>query len=293
MANSSPVAARSPRPYLLFVRAGDKSLHRVLIEQEPERNWDCCVSWYVPPREEQLAEYYSAGGDAFNKFEGFLEFWGRRPQPWPYRYVLLLDDDIYLRPGELSRFFALCEQYHTYLSQPALRWFTNTTLNALVRNPVCILRRVTYVEVMAPCFSSAALEKLLHTFSWTKSTWGVDLAWGGLLDGVEPIYVVDDVSMDHTRSGDGRPTAFYRKLQAMGVDPEAELEGIRKMFPKFRSHRRFLEGHVYRAGIPRSLAPVLMLFFEHLKFIVRLRKKFLRTWRAWRARMEDRVLQAR
>jgi len=269
------------------VRAGDKSLHRTLIAEDPERNWDCCVSWYIAPPDEHVAEYYSDGGQAFNKFEGFLEFWPRRPQPWPYRRVLLLDDDIYLPPGELSRFFQLCERYDTYLAQPALRWFTNTTLNILVRNPVCILRRVTHVEVMAPCFSTHALERLMHTFNWTKSTWGVDWAWGCLLEDEQPIYVVDAIAMDHTRSGDGRPTAFYRKLQAMGVEPAAELKRIRDMFPQFRADRRFLKGNVYRPKVPRSLAPALMLLFERLKFIVRLRKKFLRNWRAWRARISD------
>src|SRR5437660_1803357 len=121
-----------PRPYLVFVRAGDESLHGRLIAEDGERNWDCCVSWYVPPRPERLAEYYSHGG--FNKFDGFLEFWRQRPEPWTYRYLLLLDDDVYLRPGDVSRFFTLCEHYRTYLAQPALRWFTQTTLNALVRD---------------------------------------------------------------------------------------------------------------------------------------------------------------
>jgi len=30
-----------------------------------------------------------------------------------------------------------------------------------------------------------------------------------------------------------------------------------------------------------------MFLFERLKFIVRARKKFLRAWRYWRARLED------
>src|ERR1700757_4183375 len=150
------------RPFLLFVRAGDESLHGRLIAEDAQRNWDCCVSWYVPPRVERSAEYYCQGG--FNKFDGFLEFWRERSEARAYRYLLLLDDDVYLRPGDVSRFFTLCEQYQIYLAQPALRWFTQTTLNALVRNPACLLRRVSAVEVMAPCFSSGALETLLPTF---------------------------------------------------------------------------------------------------------------------------------
>jgi len=276
------------RPYLLFVRAGAQSLHGRLLAEDPARNWDCCVSWYVAPREEALAEYYSGGG--FNKFEGFLEFWHARAEPWPYRYVLMIDDDIYLAPGEISRFFALCERHQTYLSQPALRWFTHTTLNIFVRNPVCLLRRVSFVEVMAPCFSSDALATLLHTFGMTKSTWGTDLAWGGILQGRHPIYVVDAVTLRHTRTGGGRPGPFYRKLQALGIDPNEELRRVRAQFPEFVGARTLKDGHIFRPGIPRALAPALMRLFEGLKFIVRARKQLARQWRQARARLEDAFL---
>jgi hypothetical protein len=273
------------RPYLVFVRAGADSLHGRLIAEDPGRNWDCCVSWYVAPQAEQMAEYYCQGG--FNKFDGFLEFWRQRPQPWTYRYILLLDDDVYLAPGEVSRFLSLCEEYQTYLCQPALHWFTQTTMNALVRNPVCVLRRVKYIEVMAPCFSSAALAELIHTFGMTRSTWGTDLAWAGLIDARHPIYVVDAVGMDHTRTGDGRPGAFYRKLAEMGVDPHTELESVLRTYPALRGNRTLADGHVYRAGLPRGLASVLMWLIERLKFIVRLRKRTLFRLRHWRASLED------
>jgi len=283
------VAGQAPparRPYLTFVRAGGASLHGRLIGEDPQRNWDCCVSWYVPPRSEQLAEFYSHGG--FNKLDGFVEFARSRPEVREYRYLLLLDDDVYLRPGEISRFFTLCERYQTYLSQPALRWFTHTTINALVRNPVCVLRRVSFVEVMAPCFSQAALAELLPTFGMTRSTWGTDVAWAATLEGRHPIHVVDAVTMDHTRTGDGRPTAFYRKLAEMGVDASEELERVRRMYPNFRGSRTLGDGHVYHSGIPRWAAPALMRLFEELKFVVRIRKKVLLHLRALRARLEDR-----
>jgi hypothetical protein len=277
------------RPYLVFIRAGGESWHQRLIAENPDRNWDCCVSWYTEPAEENLAEYYCGGatGGFSNKLDGFLEFWGHRPRPWSYRYVLMLDDDLYLGPGELSRFFQLCDFYNLYLAQPSLRWFTHTTLNALVRNPVCLLRRVAFVEIMAPCFSGAALDNLIHTFSWTRSTWGIDWAWGGMLQGQASVHVVDAVSMEHTRTGGGRPTAFYRKLQAAGIDPGADLRRMQTMFPDFHGSQTLSSGHVFRPNVPRSLAPGLMLLFERLKFIVRARKQFLRNWRVWRARVED------
>jgi hypothetical protein len=277
------------RPYLLFVRAGTQSLHRRLIAEDPARNWDCCVSWYTQPGDEQLAEYYSSGG--FNKFEGFLAFWQARAEPVPYRYILIIDDDLYLPPGRISHFFTLCEQHSTYLSQPALRWLTHTTLNIFVRNPVCLLRRVSFVEVMAPCFSNAALAELLHTFGMTKSTWGTDVAWGALLQGKQPIHVVDAVTLRHTRTGGGRPGPFYRKLAALGIDPNQELRRVRAMFPEFVGARTLADGHVFRAGIPRALAPGLMRLFEGLKFIVRIRKQLARQWRLTRARVEDTFLR--
>ncbi|MGP8035166.1 MAG: hypothetical protein ACLPQ6_13625 [Steroidobacteraceae bacterium] len=282
------VAPPARRPYLTFVRAGAGSLHRRLIAEDPQRNWDCCVSWYSAPLAEHLAEYYSHGG--FNKLDGFCEFWRECREARDYRYLLLLDDDVYLRPGDVSRFFSLCEQYSTYLSQPALRWFTHTTLNALVRNPVCVLRRVSFVEVMAPCFSQAAIVELLPTFGMTRSTWGTDLAWAGTIAGRHPICVVDAVAMDHTRTGDGRPTAFYAKLREMGVDAGEELASVQRMYPGFRGSRTLGSGHVYRPGIPRWAAPLLLRLFEKLKFIVRIRKKLMLHLRAWRARLEDRLL---
>ncbi len=283
----SPPPVTTHRPYLVFVRAGLQSVHQRLLAENPDRDWDCCVSWYVPPPKEKLAEYYNAGG--FNKLDGFLEFWKERPQPWPWRYVVLLDDDVYLKPGALTQFFQLCEQYRTYLSQPALNWFTHTTINVLVRNPACVMRRLSFVEVMAPCFSTASLEALLPTFDWSRSTWGPDIAWGCLLEGHHPIYVVDAVTMDHTRTGDGRPTAFYGKLKAMGVDPGQELRSILARFPNFGGQRMLRQGHVYRPGLPPALGPVLLVLFEKLKFIVRIRKQILRNVRAWRANLQDRL----
>src|SRR5205807_144269 len=121
--------------------------------------------------------------------------------------------------------------------------------------------RVSFVECMAPCFSNAALEDLIHTFRWTRSIWGIDWAWGALLEGREPLYIVDAIPMEHTRTGNGRPTAFYRKLQAAGIDPGDDLRRIREMFPNYAGPRTLRTGHVLRAGVPRYLALGLLFVF--------------------------------
>ena len=282
---------RARHPYLVFVRAGKDSWHQRLLRENPDRNWDCCVNWYVEPKDETEADFYCTAPQTINKLQGFLEFRKQFVEHWPYRYVLLLDDDIYLRPGDLNHFFSICSYYQTYLSQPAQRWFTHTTLNSLVRNPTCILRRVSFVEGMAPCFSAAALEELIHTFDWTKSIWGTDWAWGSLLQDREAVHVVDAVALYHTRTGNGRKTLFYQRLLAMGVEPGEELRSIQRRFPGFPGPRTFRTGHVYRPEIPKVAATGLMLLFERLKFIVRGRKQFMRNWRVLRARMADMLLK--
>src|SRR5262249_10572432 len=81
--SASPILRRS---YLVFVRAGADSHHQRLLRENPDRNWDCCVNWYIEPRSESLAEYYCPAGQTLNKLEGFVEFRAQLPPAWPYRY---------------------------------------------------------------------------------------------------------------------------------------------------------------------------------------------------------------
>ena len=75
---------------------------------------------------------------------------------------------------------------------------------------------------------------------------------------------------------------------AMGSMVDYLFSGILTRFPNFGGQRMLKQGHIYRPGLPRALAPVLMVLFEKLKFIVRLRKQVLRNVRAWRAAVQDR-----
>jgi hypothetical protein len=74
----------------------------------------------------------------------------------------------------------------------------------------------------------------------------------------------------------------------MGVDPAQELRAILARFPNFGGQRMLKQGHVYRPGLPPALGPVLLVLFEKLKVIVRIRKQVLRNVRAWRASWQDR-----
>lgn len=251
------------RNYLVFVRAGAASLHRQLIEQDPQRNWDCCVSWYVdPPPSEALADQYDHRG--INKYDAFMQTFQDALIRAPYRYVLLLDDDVQFRPGDISRFFDICNREGLDLCQPALAWGTHATFDVSLWNPVCSVRRVGFVEVMAPCFSRATLEQLLPTFKLTRSTWGIDHAWASILAGQNRLAVVDAVRVQHTKPVDVENGPFYRLMRSQGVEPHTELREVLKRYPHIE--RGTLDVlHRYRWWLPRALNRRLMWLFEKHK----------------------------
>jgi len=278
----STYAASGPngpvRPYLVFVRAGAKSLHPKLIAEDPARSWDCAVnSWGPGASAAPATEFHCAGGG--NKFDGFLELWRTEPAARGYRYYLLLDDDVYFEPGDVSRFLELCDRHGTALSQPALKWTTYYNLNVTVMNPACELRRVSFVEVMAACFSAATLGKLMPTFSFSRSTWGMDWAWACLMKDSGALHVADAVAVHHTKPVDVESGALYRMLRSQGVDFNDELSEARRRYGEFGRMRTLFGGHVYRPGLPRPLGAVLTALFESLKFFARQRKKMARRWR--------------
>jgi hypothetical protein len=253
------------RDYLVFVRAGPSSLHPKLLAQDPRRNWDCCVSWHTQPvsLDGDSAEFHETGGD--NKFEAFVAFFRKTAASHPYRYYLVVDDDIDFAPGDVSRLFTLCSQHATFVCQPALRWGTHISHDVTLWNPVCVVRKTTFVEVMSPCFSRQAVEQLERTFLLTKSTWGIDYVWGSLLAGQNRLAVVDAVRVAHTKPlGFGRGD-FYEKLKRLGVDAWEEYTAIMQRYPSFGGLRTLPRGHVFARRLPAWLGRRIATFFEWAK----------------------------
>lgn len=254
------------RPFLAFFRAGPGTVHRRLMREDPDRNWDCAVNWWSEPAwsgEPPQEEIRFDGGD--NKLEGFARFVEQAWQPdWDYRYVLVADDDVLFRPGDLSRFFAICDRRGLYLSQPALRWGTNSNHVVTVWNPLSRVRRVNFVEVMTPCFSMAALRELLPTFRDSRSTLGTDLAWAALLRGRDAIHVVDAVRVEHVRPVDLANGAWYRRMRELGVDPAAESAAAKARYGDIGRARTRLGGHEGRLPIGRVPASLMVQLADAL-----------------------------
>jgi len=272
---SAEESSSPSRRYLVFVRAGPSSLHARLLAEDPSRNWDCAINyWHSTEPPDNAAEIYCTGG--VNKFDGFLEFWRSDKRSRGYQYYLLLDDDVIFEPGDVSRLFELSARHSIALCQPALKWTTYYNLNVTVVNAACEVRSVSFVEVMAACFSAATLEQLLPTFSLSLSTWGIDWAWACLLKGTGKLHVVDAVTIEHTKPVDVKSGALYRMLRARGVDFDGELLQARRQYGEFGAMRTLSGPHVYRSGVPRPLGFLLVRLFEVLKAFARQRKKLAR-----------------
>lgn len=251
------------RDYLVFARVGHGSLHPDWFAGDPSRNWDCCLSWYGEPPEVFGAEYVVTGG--FNKFDAFCDFRESFPEQFNYRYIFLLDNDVAFQPGDISRFFSICDEANLYLTQPSLKWGTNINFDVTMHNPACEIRFVSFVEVMAPCFSSKALVDLFPTFRLTASTWGIDYAWAAQLQKKRLITVIDAIQIEHTRAASVENGQFYKMLKNNGIDAVSEYQAIKRDYPSFGGFRTVEGPHRLKWPFPRFIASLIVRLADSIK----------------------------
>jgi hypothetical protein len=245
------------REFLVFVRAGPQSLHCDWLAQDPGRNWDCIVSWWGREPGDNGEELKVTGGSL--KLDAFVDFYqGHRPLVGGYTHVLIADDDIRFPPGGISRLFDICRHCRLPLAQPALRWGTWVNQPVTMRNPFTEVRRVSYVEIMVPVFDRPTLESLIDTFLLTRSGVGVDVVWSHRLQGMDAIFIVDSVCVDHTKPVDMVDGALYKRMRAAGIDPWLEYQAMREQLPIAGGLSTLQEGHTYRRGIPPAVGRMLV-----------------------------------
>jgi hypothetical protein len=185
---------------LIIVRAGTRSLHNSWLDRNAPRPWDLLVCPYE--------EIPSPSGDGVFVSEiikplkwASLKILLKEWQGWrDYRYVLLADDDLFASQATWSRFFECCVHYGVQLAQPALMHGSYFSHGLTMRNTEFVARRVSYVEVMMPCFRADALAQLAETLDLTESGsgWGLDFLWAKRLD-YKNLFVVDETPVLHSR----------------------------------------------------------------------------------------------
>jgi hypothetical protein len=201
---------------LVLVRAGSRSLHSGWTEPGKPRDWDL----YVSPFEEIPAQEHAdwTAGDLIPgmKWTGLWQLLNEWDGWREYDYVWLPDDDIAAEQNTISRMFEIARGVGLDLFAPALDESSYYAHFITMRNRSFHGRWTGFVEIMAPCFSAAALEKLLPTFelSRTGSGWGLDVLWPKLLD-YRNVGIVDATPVVHTRPvGQMRDTELQARVMA-------------------------------------------------------------------------------
>lgn len=229
------------RRNLVLLRAGDSSIHPAWLNAPgEERNWDLIINYF---------------GDDPNIFKG--DDWLRIDSKGPkllalhefilkyedlisnYDYIWLPDEDLSCTCRSINLLFDKCREHALKLAQPSLTHDSYFTHPITLHNPYFRLRFTTFVEMMAPCFSAAALKVVLPTMTESLSGWGVDFIWGKML-GTDPaaIAIIDDVQIRHTRPvGGGK---LYDLVREMGGSAWDEQQRIEKKYdiPRRRFHIR-------------------------------------------------------
>jgi hypothetical protein len=192
--------AANTRRNLVVVRAGPDSLHAAWLLgcSDTERNWDLCVCSYGSEVPHGAAEYKLHRDGS--KFEGLAALLGGESFWLAYDYVWLPDDDLMTGWQDINRLFELCRLYGLALAQPSLAQGSFLNHPIMQQSNGLLLRFTSFVEIMAPVFSKAALSRVAATFALNPSGYGLDHLWPAILD-VPPtaIAVIDAVSVLHTR----------------------------------------------------------------------------------------------
>ncbi|HEV2518377.1 MAG TPA: DUF707 domain-containing protein [Devosia sp.] len=241
----------SANRFLVIVRAGEKSLHAGWLHGS-ERNWDLVVSWYGDTPYERVADervLVQKGA----KWDVLAQHYAADPSLIAdYDYHLLIDDDIATDCETICRLFLLAEQHRLEISQPALTPDSYFSHMPTLRAPSFLLRYSNFIEVMAPCLSRAALQRILPWVADSPTGDGVDYVWCRLeADNRNRCAIIDAVPVRHTR-----PVGRFLKVrvEAMGIDPVL----IRDAFPaRFGIDHKQHEFRCYaglsRHGRPRNL----------------------------------------
>jgi Protein of unknown function (DUF707) len=210
-ASAEPSA--SGRQNLVILRAGPESLHPAWLQDCPTgaRNWDLCLSTYGARTPETAAEHHAHYPGS--KFEGLSRLLTEQSLWCAYEYVWLPDDDLLTDWQAINRMFELCRAYGLALAQPSL------APGSCVNHPItrraeggAVLRFTSFVEIMAPIFSQAALRRAAGSFALNASGYGLDHLWPAIIDAPPTaVAILDAVSVLHTRP----IGASYDQVRAM------------------------------------------------------------------------------
>lgn len=167
------------RPNLIFMRAGDESLHPLwLAQKDVARTWDLHISYFGKGDAPALA---GTDGVTFTKDEGRFKWAGMRAclekKPFDldaYEYIAFPDDDLVVTTGSWNNVFTLMKRYDLHAAQLGLHPQSYYTINQTLQRPGVRLRYVNCIECMAPVTRTSVFRHIAQNFDDPGSSWGTD-----------------------------------------------------------------------------------------------------------------------
>ena len=259
------------RRNLVVVRAGDNSLHPAWTEHLESRSWDLTVSYFGKDPDRHREPGATRIDDAGQKWIGLHALLVREPFWREYEYIWLPDDDLAISQRNIDAMFARMVELGLALAQPALSWGSYFSHRITLAHPSFAMRYTNFVEVMAPCFSRAMMERCLPTFEENLSGWGIDHVWPRAIPPrPRAIAILDAIEMTHTRPVGG---PSYDRLREAGMSAHEELDAVWVKYQLPDNLRALVygaidrDGNAYDAGDPVQKAELARrLFDDRAKF---------------------------
>jgi hypothetical protein len=236
---------------LIISPIGDDSAHRSWVSGPGERTFDLLLIYYG-----DREDFGRAEATWYERRKGFkweLLHWAlhqHRDVVDRYANIWLPDCDIKADTLSINRMFELFEHYGLQMAQPAIA-SGEVSYQSLRQQPGVVLRYTPFVEVMCPLFTRGALARVEHTFSESRSGWGLDWVWPRFFESHQ-VAILDAVGIEHT----GRlfRGESYQRLAALGVHPSEDFERVTKRYGGFprRLHRRLVRGTIRLPAIRES-----------------------------------------
>jgi hypothetical protein len=212
---------------LVIVRAGDSSLHEEWLAEPGERNWDLVVSYFgddpLRYRGENIIRLDSKGPKWSSLYQLICQ---RQAEIMQYDYIWLPDDDLSAAKPVINRMFAICAGLQMELAQPALTPDSHIALPITLVNTAFAVRYTNFVEIMAPVFSRAFLQRCLGSFLENVSGWGLDYLWSSWASPYKA-GIIDACCVRHTRPVGG---PNYQFVKAQGKSASGELVDLLKKY---------------------------------------------------------------
>lgn len=234
------------RRNLVVLRGNETSLHhqwrRDMVDED--RNWDLLVSFYGDPALFDAPDFaeYRILQPKKRKFAPIHDLFHEGSPLWAYDHIFFPDDDLMMTWRDVNEMFAICRDYKLQLAQPALDQSGFITHPITGRQWPFILRFTSFVEVMAPIFSSDALRACVATFKDSAGDFGLDNTWPKLLgDPRTGVAVIDKTPIVHTRPAGG------------AYDIGGALREGDELQRRYDAHNRHIEyGHILLQPLNRT-----------------------------------------